>query len=233
MPPAVNPAYKLSPSDFAFLYQECPRCYWRKVKQGFARPYSPMPKIFNSIDALMKSHFAGREVREYFPHWPNGTFAYADHWVHSREFETRSGVRLYIKGKFDVVARFHDPAEGYAVVDFKTSERNPEHLGIYSRQLNGYAVALENAVPSGKVARFSPVSRLGILAVEPVAMRQEGEAVFYQGHLASLEIPRDDDAFRAFLDEVGDLLAGPMPDPSPRCAHCAYLRRGAEEAPGP
>lgn len=30
--------WKLSPSDFGFLWQECPRYFWLKVREGFRRP---------------------------------------------------------------------------------------------------------------------------------------------------------------------------------------------------
>ena len=52
--------WKLSPSDFAFLWEECRRCFYLKVVSDFKRPSTPMPKIFTTIDQLMKQRFAGR-----------------------------------------------------------------------------------------------------------------------------------------------------------------------------
>jgi hypothetical protein len=48
--------WKLSPSDFAFLWEECQRCFYLKVVRQFYRPWSPMPKIFTKIDGIMKRY---------------------------------------------------------------------------------------------------------------------------------------------------------------------------------
>ena len=53
-PPPVATRWRLSPSDFAFLWEECKRCFYLKVVKEFYRPRSLMPKIFNVIDAQMK-----------------------------------------------------------------------------------------------------------------------------------------------------------------------------------
>jgi hypothetical protein len=40
--------WTLSPSDFAFLWEECKRCFYLKIVSGFRRPGGPMPKILNN-----------------------------------------------------------------------------------------------------------------------------------------------------------------------------------------
>ena len=45
--------WKLSPSDFAFLYEECSRCFYLKIARDYQRPRGPFPKIFTIIDGLM------------------------------------------------------------------------------------------------------------------------------------------------------------------------------------
>ena len=52
--------WKLSPSDFVFLYEECKRCFYLKVARDYQRPRGPFPKIFTIIDGLMKDFFDGR-----------------------------------------------------------------------------------------------------------------------------------------------------------------------------
>ena len=44
--------WKLSPSDFAFLWEECKRCFYLKVARGFYRPRTPFPGIFSVIDQV-------------------------------------------------------------------------------------------------------------------------------------------------------------------------------------
>ena len=49
--------WTLSPSNFAFLWEECKRCFYLKIVSGVRRPGGPMPKIFTIIDAQMKGRF--------------------------------------------------------------------------------------------------------------------------------------------------------------------------------
>ena len=55
----MSELFKLSPSDFGFLYDECKRCFYLKVKHNFGRPRSIMPSIFIKIDSIMKDYFEG------------------------------------------------------------------------------------------------------------------------------------------------------------------------------
>lgn len=213
--------WKLSPSDFAFQWEECKRCFYLKVVSGFRRPRAIMPKIFLTIDARMKSYFAGKRMAEVVAAFPSGTLEAGEKWVESIPLAIPGHAsRCSLRGKLDSFIKFDDAT--YGVVDFKTSERNPQHLEIYSRQLHAYAWALENSAP-GKLA-LNPVTRLGLLVFEPnlFAKSDEGSASL-SGALSWLEIPRNDEAFRAFLAEVLAVLDQPNPPPAtPECEWCRY-----------
>ena len=175
--------WKLSPSDFAFLWEECRRCFYLKVVSDFKRPSTPMPKIFTTIDQLMKQRFAGRRTEEVVSGLPGGVFEYSEHWVESRAVAIPGNTSsCFIRGKFDTVARFADG--GFGVGDFKTSARNSEHIPLYARQLHAYACALEQAAP-GRLA-LSPVRCLGLLVYEPsVFEHQPGGNCSLSGSLPS------------------------------------------------
>jgi len=51
--------WKLSPSDFASLYEECHCYFYLKVARNYQRPRGPFPKIFTIIDGLMKDYEVG------------------------------------------------------------------------------------------------------------------------------------------------------------------------------
>jgi hypothetical protein len=58
-----EPAWvSLAPSDFAFLWDECPRCFYLKVVRREGRPRTPFPKVFGTIDRAMKSHYLGQRT---------------------------------------------------------------------------------------------------------------------------------------------------------------------------
>ena len=214
-------SWKLSPSDLTFLWDECPRCFYLKVVNGFNRPSLPMPKIFTRIDLIMKGYYAGKPSSALSPALPEGTVRFGDRWVVSEPIELAGHAgTCYIRGRFDCVLEFVDGS--YGVVDFKTTEAKAEHVAFYSRQLEAYAYALENPGPGAFALR--PITRLGLLCVEPARMDQaDFGQVAYFGNPSWIEIPRDDGQFLEFLGRVVDLLALPEAPPAdPDCLFCKY-----------
>ena len=213
--------WKLSPSDFAFLWEECKRCFYLKVVHNFARPRPIMPKIFNIIDSQMKSFYADKRTEDIVKNMPPGIIKYGEKWVESKPVHLpRKSSSCYIRGKFDTIVYFDDGT--YGVIDFKTSERKSEHIPLYDRQLHAYAHALENPA-AGKLS-LSPISKLGLLVYEPNSYSQtdDGNALL-MGALSWIEIPRRDSRFKKFLSEVVSVLQ--MPEPpggAPSCEWCQY-----------
>ena len=139
-------SWKLSPSDFAFLWRECHRCFYLKVVRGFDRPRSPVPSIFSKIDSMMKRYYAQKDTAEISPSLPQGTVEFGDKLVHSAPIVLPGhGSTCYIRGRFDAVLRFEDGS--YGVVDFKTTSMSRQHVPMYTSQLHAYAYALENPAP--------------------------------------------------------------------------------------
>jgi PD-(D/E)XK nuclease superfamily protein len=216
-----NQTWKLSPSDFAFLWEECKRCFYLKVVSGFSRPSTPMAKIFKIIDAQMNMYFAGKRTTEIAATLPDGVVDHGEKWVESTPITVPnhcSSARL--RGKLDTLIKFSNGT--YGVVDFKTSERNAAHIPLYGRQLHAYAYGLEHAA-TGKLA-LGPISKLGLLVFEPNAFSNiPATGASLSGRLTWIEIPRDDQAFVSFLSEVLDVLEQPNPPGgSPSCAWCTY-----------
>lgn len=213
--------WKLSPSDFAFLWRECRRCFYLKVVHGFNRPMSPMPAVFNKIDSIMKRYFAGKPTSEIAPELPAGTVAFGEKQVESAPIHSMgSKSTCFIRGRFDCVVRFDDGS--YGVIDFKTTSATSRHLSVYKWQLHSYAYALENPAPAK--LNLAPVSRLGLLCVEPVDMLGLGEGGFaYKARPAWIDCPRNDEAFMEFIGEVLDVLdRSEPPQGSPTCGWCQY-----------
>ncbi len=217
---AITP-FRLSPSDLTFLWDECKRCFYLKVAAEFPRPAAAFPSIFGKIDGLMKHYFEGKDTAEISPTLPAGFVMHGEKWVQSLPV-TFSGrtAECYLRGKFDTVLQFRDGS--YGVVDFKTSSPKPSHLAFYGRQLHAYAYALEHAAP-GKYA-LSPITRLGLLVVEPNAIEKTPSgAIAYAGSLTWQEIPYDEAGFLRFLDEVLSVLEKPEPpEAAESCPWCQY-----------
>ena len=213
--------WKLSPSDLTFLWNECQRCFYLKYVHGFSRPRTPFPKIFNRIDKLMKDFFEGQPVSTISSDLPEGNVLFGEKWVTSRPIKLeghRSGC--FIRGKFDTVVEFLDGSFG--IVDFKTSETNPKHIPFYSRQLHSYAYALE--YPAEKSPELAPISKMGLLCVEPVSMSSPHEGQYaYIGNASWIECTKNYDEYFDFLDTILSVLEQARPPvPNPECTRCQY-----------
>lgn len=222
--------YKISPSDLTFLWDECPRCFYLKVKHGFKRPSAPFPSIFTRIDSLMKAHFQDQDTRSLEASLPPGKVQFSDRWVGSQPIRVQGQTgSCYLLGKFDAVLAFEDGSFG--VVDFKTSQPRPHFIEFYGRQLHAYAYALEH--PGAGKFGLAPISRLGLFVVEPTAMQvAPNNQLAYLGSVSWIEIEHNQAAFLAFLGEVLRVLnATDPPRAGEACAYCLY-RQASRQHPG-
>ena len=220
----MSEIFKLSPSDFGFLYDECKRCFYLKVKHNFNRPRSIMPSIFIKIDGIMKDYFEGKSPKDITAELPDGKVEFGDRWIQSKPFlDKKTGNRCFIKGKTDTVLGFNDNT--YGVVDFKTSNVKDGNVEKYSRQLHAYSLALENAEP-GKPS-LKPISRIGLFVVEPnLFLKNEDNEYLFKNIVRWQEIPRNDISFFDFLREVMSLLSqDKIPEAGPYCSHCEYIKK--------
>ena len=213
--------WKLSPSDLTFLWDECKRCFYLKVKHNFRRPGLPFPKIFSKIDLLMKDIYLGHSTKKLSPNLPEGKTIMSGRWVTSAPIPAADGKHAsYIQGIFDTVVQFDDGT--YGVIDFKTSQAKMEHVEFYGRQLMAYAYALEHPAP-GKL-HLGPVSRLGLLYFEPQDMLETPpNQLDLLGPTKWVEIAPDEGRFLEFIGVVNDMLSQPEPPAAnPKCAFCTY-----------
>lgn len=214
-------SWKLSPSDFAFLWEDCKRCFYLKVAQDFPPPKSIMAAIFTIIDNRMKDCFQGKRLEKMVSGFSPGIVEHGEKWVESHpiSFPNKKST-CYIKGKFDTIVKFDDGT--YGVIDFKTSQRKAEHIPLYSRQLHAYAYALENPAPGAFSVK--PISKLGLLIYEPNKfMVNNMNSAVLNGGLSWLEIPRDNNKFLTFVESViGVLEKQEPPGGTPSCKWCQY-----------
>lgn len=221
--------YKLTPSDFAFLYNDCKRCFYRKVKLGIYPPRSPMASIFNTIDEAMKSAINSADFTESLPEMPKiePLDGFADVYLTSQAFKApEHDFGLYIFGKLDNLSKLSE-GEGYAIIDYKATHPRPDHIDLYKPQLHAYRFCLEHpGIDNRGVAspKFTPITRLGLLCFDAskfeIKKSKNYAALF--GDLKWLEVPIDDDWFMDYLGEISDLIAGDLPDCGDGCQYCRY-----------
>jgi CRISPR/Cas system-associated exonuclease Cas4 (RecB family) len=221
--------YKLSPSDFAFIWEECKRCFYLKIVSGFSRPRSIMPSIFKVIDGEMNKELNGKRLESVVSGIQPGVVQYGEQWVESQPISIPGkNSTCFIKGRFDTVVKFDDGT--YGVIDFKTSKTRLEHIPLYARQLHAYAYALENSAPGA--LSIKPMSKLGLLIYEPNKFSVDKiNSGLLSGGVTWIEIPRNNSAFLNFLKEIITILEKPEPpEGSPTCEWCQY--RGTSRRTG-
>jgi PD-(D/E)XK nuclease superfamily len=218
---AAGACFKLSPSDFAFLYEECPCCYYLKVKYGVARPRTPMATIYKQAEGAIVDRLRTEGLSSVVNGAPNGRLRFGERWVRSRRiYFPEHSATCYISGKFDLLADLE--SGGHAVPDIKMSRVKDPYLAKYGRQLHSYAYALAHAGPGS--LSLAPTERLGLIVFEPNSFANAGGGRgSLVGALNWVEIPRDDYSFMQFLSGVVSMLAKPSPpEPSRDCVWCAY-----------
>jgi hypothetical protein len=220
----VNRAWKLSPSDLTFLFEECAACFWKKVAGGFPRPRTAFPKIFTVLDVETKRFFADKRTEQIADGIRPGRVLFGDRWVRSGPIVVPGHQSpIFLGGRFDTALLFDDSS--YGIIDYKTTDPRSAHLSMYGRQLHAYALAAENPAPGS--LSLNPVTQLGLLCVQPVQMIAAENGVAYKSEPHWIELPRDDEAFLGFLSEVVAILEQPFPPESnPECKFCSYLMDG-------
>src|SRR4030067_3489437 len=200
--------YKLTPSDFAYLYQDCKRCYYLKVKQNIVQPSMPMPGIFGAINTRLQGALIGQDLQTLAPELPPGKVVSQEGFV---AFVVIPGIQVFLKGKYDLLVKRPDGTD--LVVDFKLSQPIGDKVEKYKTQLGAYHYMLTQPAAGPALA----ISQLGLISMYPTTVKiNQGQATltFPPKWLA---VPIDEAGFITFIKGIDQVLAGPLPPVSPRC----------------
>ncbi len=208
--------YKLSPSDFAYLYADCKYCYYQKAKYGVVLPSIPMPGIFSTINSKVQGTLVGNDLHDLSSQLPEGIVVKQEGFVESKKIPN---TNLYIKGKYDLLVQ--KPDGSCLLIDFKLSQAHEEKIEKYKTQLYSYKYALENPSFEKPVS----ISQLGLVIMYPDIVRFENGKAVVDFPPKWMEIPIDEKSFFSFAKEVDALLSGPTPPVSDSCKWCQYRKK--------
>lgn len=207
--------YKLSPSDFKYLYEDCKHCYWQKVKKGIALPSIGMPGVFSKMNSLLQNAIIGMDLREINSELPAGKIEVKEGFLKSKAIPPSDDC--FIGGRFDIASRLDDNT--YSVIDFKITDPTEDKIQKFFSQLHAYKFALENPA----FGEPKKVSKMGIVAINPEEISFPGDTVIFKAKPRWFEIAQDMDRFYAFISEVSLFLNGPTPPENPdKCKWCYY-----------
>jgi len=209
--------YKLSPSDFAYLYEECKLCYCLKVKYGIYQPSMPMPGVFSAINTRLQGNLIGKNLKNLSKDLPDGQIVIQEGWVES---EIVPETSIYIKGKYDLLVK--NPNGTYTLVDLKISQPQDDKIEKYKTQLAAYKFALEKP----KFGSPVKITKLGLLIFYPDTVSFENGTARLDFPPKWLEVPVDEEGFFMFMKAIDQLLSGPLPKESENCKWCQYRHVG-------
>ncbi len=210
--------YKLSPSDFKYLWEDCKHCYYEKVKLGITPPSGAFPAIFTYMNKLLQDSVMGKNLQDIHPNLPSGIIDFQEGFLKSQPV---SGAEdCYINGRFDVLIRLEDGT--YTVIDFKITNPDEEQIKKFSRQLHAYKYALENPA-TGKAP--VKISKMGLISVSPESIEHKNGKLVFSASPKFHPVEEDMDGFLKFIKEISNVLNGELPTESPTCGLCMYRRR--------
>ena len=213
--------YKLSPSDFAYLYEECKHCYYLKVRRGINRPQGVFPAIFGAINTRLQGMLVGKDLRTLSPVLPQGLVESQEGYVESQKVP---GTQVYIKGKYDILVL--QPNGSYMLVDFKLSNPSEDKISKYQTQLQAYHYAFLHPA-RGEVKN---ISKMGLIIMYPDQVKFIDGSAHMTFPPKWMEVEIHNDKFLDFINKVSGLLEGPTPPENQNCSWCQYRHLGEKLA---
>lgn len=206
--------YKLSPSDFGYLWNDCKFCYVQKVKYGVV-PGSMFPAMFGRINNLLQTSIMGKNLQEVHPDLPSGIIEIQEGYL--RSIPVPGATDCFIQGRFDILTKLDDGT--YTIIDFKITTPDEEKLlKRYSSQLQAYKFALENPAAGTPYK----ISKLGIVSVNPEEMRLVNGKIVFTAVPRYHEVKDNSESFLSLIKEVSAVLNGELPKATETCGLCMY-----------
>lgn len=213
----LSSLYKLSPSDFKYLWEDCKHCYYRKVKEGIALPSIGMPKIFGKMNDLAQSAMLGMNLHDVHSDLPPGKFDKKERFLKSTPVPNYG--KAFISGRFDLLTLFEDGSHG--IIDLKITDTKSENLHKFSTQLHAYKFALENPA-DGQERMVDRITRMGLLIMSPESVEFRNGGIVFHAKPQWISFEEDVESFYSFIDGVTEFLEGSLPEPTENCAWCKY-----------
>lgn len=205
--------YKLSPSDFAYLWQDCKFCYYQKIKFNISHS-GVFPAMFGRINGLLQNSIMGMNLQDIHPDLPSGIIKIQEGFMKSIPV---AGTDCYISGRFDILSKLDDGT--YAIIDFKITTPNEEKIQKYASQLHAYKFALENP-DTGQGAL--KITKMGVVSINPEEMKLVNGKVIFTNKPTWHPVKENKKDFMNLIKEISTVLNGEVPKPSEDCNLCVY-----------
>jgi hypothetical protein len=212
----------LSPSDFAFGFDQCKKCYFNKIVNKLVLR-TGFPSVFSKFDRCQKHYYSDKSAKLISEDLDEGTIHTkgSDKLMVSKTLYDNKKRPFILRGKLDAYIH-HYTNNFYSVIDFKTTDMKNEKAHMYSNQLHSYALMLENPSKNDVIA---PVKRLGLFCFNPEKQTDHSDnSSNYKLETKWIEIERDDTKFYRYVTSILDLLHGKVKaESNPSCTTCNFI----------
>ena len=212
-----NGLYKLSPSDFKYLWEDCKHCYYQKIKLGVLPPSGAFPAIFGRLNKLLQDSVMGTNLQDIDPSLPSGIVDIQEGFLKSSPIP--GAEDCYISGRFDILSRMSDGT--YSVIDFKITNPDEDQIRRFSSQLHAYKFALENPA-NGKAP--VKISKMGLVSVTPESIEYVDGKLVFTAEPKWHPIEENMDDFYKLIKDISTVLNGDLPPTSDTCSLCIYRK---------
>ncbi len=211
----MSKPYLFSPSEFAFGYSGCKRCYY-DLKVNHIRVNFGFPTIFSKIDSIQKQFYHNKSSKFLNSNKiPEGIIKTDYAKLHKSEILFDNKDRAFqLRGKIDA---YIDHRDFFSIIDFKVTTINEKKSLRYMTQLNSYAIMFEK--PDKNYLKLNPVKNLGIFCFEPDNLKIE-KTPKLEMYTKYFEIKRNDNLYFKFITDVIDLLESDIPSFNDDCSIC-------------
>tara|TARA_Y100000992_G_scaffold169432_1_gene113841 strand:- start:102 stop:791 length:690 start_codon:yes stop_codon:yes gene_type:complete len=216
----MSKIYQFSPSEFAFGYSGCKRCYY-DLKINNIRIQTGFPSIFAKLDSLQKKFYHNKSsiILNSNKILPGIIKTDYSKLQTSKVLNDEKGRHFQLRGKIDA---YVDHTNFFSIIDFKVTKLNEKKIDTYKTQLMSYALMFEK--PDDKSLRLSPIKNLGIFCFEPSELIEIKKDPFFKMSTMYFDIKRDDKYFIKFITNILDFLEGDKPDFTSGCSFCDLKR---------
>tara|TARA_B100000927_G_scaffold189526_1_gene152728 strand:+ start:55 stop:732 length:678 start_codon:yes stop_codon:yes gene_type:complete len=212
----------LSPSDFAFGFDQCKKCYYDKIVNK-VKLNGMFPSVFSKFDRCQKHYYHNKNSKFLNQDLDDGIIntEKSDFMMVSTHLLDNKNRPFILRGKLDAFIQHKDYL---TVVDFKTTDMKIEKSKMYRNQLVSYALMLEN--PS-KGMKLGPVKKLGLFCFDPISQLSHAvDNATVKMKTTYIDITRDDKAFYEYITKILDLIHGiTKPESGEKCSTCKFMEQ--------
>jgi hypothetical protein len=214
--------FNFSPSEFAFGFASCQKCYYDKKVNGIEIKL-PFPFIFSKLDSLQKKYYHAKSSKLISQDLEEGEII-ADYnkMIYSEILYDNKKRPFTMSGKIDGYIKHKN---SFTVIDFKTTTISEKKIDVYATQLQSYALIMQR--PRKDSLKLDPIKKLGIFCFDPSGISAaEGKDCNIYMNTKWFEIRKDDQSLIKYISKILDILnSNQTPKSNPYCGLCNFRNK--------